>query len=1655
MKLGVLVVGLLLSTSAALAQIGDHPNTERGFEPAKAYAVGDLDSVNLFNGNLSVQIPIGQRYPVSETLSWGFELIYNSKLWDVEEEYDPGSGTWLTRTLPSDDFNAGLGWRLSPGEMDLTNEAIQLYVYVAPDGGRHVFADKLHTNVPGTPGYFYTTDGTYLRYHAASRALEFPDGTVHRFNSEGKLTVMHDRYWVDLNGNGIPQFGEPGGWVRVTITPVEWRFTDAHAREAVINLLNGNLSTAVLPGVGGVSETWTFGLSAETSIARVCPHNADTSPAAVRFLQTVTSPASLAVYQMTEYNQPAHPGPCNDSSGVLRKLKLPTQGTLEWDYGLYRRPDGTGGERFCRAAFTSSVGVTARRKVQPAAWGPTETQLYSAELEGATQPCTNGQPNTNVKEARTRVKHVTGPENPPGSPPPGHETIHYFSVAIEDVAGSWRKEEFGLPFTRLTTDTAGRFLSRKIVPDGATKAIQEHYVRYETDGEAGGNWGSNPRVVSERTRWPNQTPGSLADTYADVNREQFDGLGHFRQEVTGGNFDSANVRTETTNWNPGRGIYPGTFSLPPVTGPWSLETYDERTATEGTDTDKVQFCFDAATGVLLRQRVLEGAGLGVGDQIVVFTRNGLGHVIQQDEYGGDLQAVGTSATTPLCALGLPATPWFRTDYTHVAGVLATAEPKSGAGVSIGHKTLHRSIDVSTGLVTSETDPGGLTTTYTYDALHRRTVSVPPATEDALVFHTYFPATASNRARFSIVAKTHPEPRITLTKEDFYFDGFGRLVEERRLLPASVTTKRFTQFDLVGNLLSQSVWSAAASPPVTRFENYDALGRPGRRVFPDGKTEFLFYDGPRGRSRQYKVGTAWSPATSQVTESDIGAGETFDRQGRLWKVQEPKLTSAAGSEVTQYAYDAAGRLVHVTQGAQQRSFVYDGRGFLRSESHPELGGITGGGAISYSRHDARGNLGRRLDGPWTLETTYDAFGRPLRVEELLGGSARRLWKEWSYGAGQVAGDRSAGKVQTEKRHNWVVLPWSGSEVHVTVTESWAYAGRGGRASSRTTAIDAGSQSYHQAFSWDELGNLAWESYPTCQHATCVDSGAAQPRTQSYTYTNGLLTNVPGFGNLTYHPNGLVASVAHGNGVTDTITADGSGLPRPGAISTAGALTTNWVSGAYTYDGAGNLVKMGTDYFLYDARSRVTLGRIGDGGVEKKQSYGFDRYGNLLSMTTQIGTGTPVTRTNATVDTTNRLSASVYDTAGNTTSQGGKTYSYDPFHRITVVPGNRVWIYGPGDERLWTLRWPNPADSSTLVEVYFLRGLDQRVRREYYELGGNAVGKWSVGKDYIYRDGQLLAAYVPPIEQTLHYSLDHLGSPRLLTDQGRATLALHHYYPFGEEATNPNQDAERMRFTGHERDLLDSGTTDDLDYMHARWCSPMTGRFLSVDPAGGAPGEPRSWNRYSYVLGNPLMHVDPTGEAEELIGYRNVPATGEGPIEGYYYGESLSVGSGFRGTTTNPNTGVWGLNQLQAGAALHNFGLPALGFDKLGTWDRLASAIPIQSNQYGDCVRERRLFNLVGEYAEASGWPEAIGTSSALLDNSNAFTAVPKAVVPPFRQIGTPLTTGLSVVGHYVGGRSSALGSGLRTAGRAISRVATPVTIAEGLWAWGALSSCAFE
>lgn len=203
-KLGALALAalwLVLWPAALDAQ--QHPNLERGFAPEKLYQFGGIDNVNVLNGNVALTIPIGMAYPAGGNLTYALTLTYNSKLWDIEERARPLPNPPYVQALPNRRANAGFGWQLSMGRLvpplDPTNNTdLFAWLYVGPDGSEHVLHGSYLAPGPPTPQPTgFSKDGSFLRFrHLANNVheLDFPDGTIHKFDAGNRLVEIRDRF---------------------------------------------------------------------------------------------------------------------------------------------------------------------------------------------------------------------------------------------------------------------------------------------------------------------------------------------------------------------------------------------------------------------------------------------------------------------------------------------------------------------------------------------------------------------------------------------------------------------------------------------------------------------------------------------------------------------------------------------------------------------------------------------------------------------------------------------------------------------------------------------------------------------------------------------------------------------------------------------------------------------------------------------------------------------------------------------------------------------------------------------------------------------------------------------------------------------------------------------------------------------------------------------------------------------------------------------------------------------------------------------------------------------------------------------------------------------------------------------------------------------
>ena len=1571
----------LLFLLAPLPAEAQHPNIATGFRPEHTFVAGGIENINLFNKNLTLVIPIGPSYPVGPDLSVGFTLTYAASPWEWEEEEDADSSKPYLQAKPRGGTLAGLGWDFGFGRILLPHDPgnpSEKTQYQSPDQALHELAGALHDPGSGTlPGQevAFTTDGTYLRFQNASQTLEHPDGTRRTLGPHGP-TRIEDRHgngvtilYSDFNASGRPRL---------------WTVTDDHGRVHEVHFvqIRGRMvvTEVRLEAFGGTPAIYNFSY-AEVNLPRACNHPrfcspggdglcGDTSNVWVPLLTRVELP-DLSAYSMpTGYYETATlgtcPSPARRLNGLLERLDLATGGSFAWDWADFQFPEASG--RLLGAPpgtppdppFSTAIGVAERRHLTRSG-GVLGRWTYQHELTSFAD-CT---------ECELVVTET--------AEPPGHVTKHYFSVwpgkleaPFTDPPGGWTKHEYGLPFTRASGSgdgsTPGRFLSRRIHDDnGVLKRTV--YVRYERSGATK----ANPRLASQRTVYHDD-----GGRRADLNNTDFDGLGHFRQVQETGNFPGSPSRTTTTNWNPGRSL----SNLPGPNDPWVLGTYDSRQVSEGGQTIRQDFSFNAATGFLNRTRTRASTAGACGTTDVVVERTHVsGFPRLEDVYGGDGQSL---ACGDLSTLALPAQPVYRRRHTHTCGVLSKTEiVQPGAG-ALSFLPLDLTIDCPSGLVAAARDTAGLQTSYEYDEMGRLTLEDLPAGQGADTTYQYDREGTSGNlpARVTIQRKNGA---AVLAESQVRVDGFGRVEEERRTMADGSTAVRHTLWSSRGWIENRSEWEALGDPERsnTLFRLQDPFGRPTRITLPDGQVVVISYSGDG--SRTIRVPVATSLIAGEPVLTNAVTTEVHDRFGRLIELHEPNGTK------TTYQHDAQGNLIQVKVNdggspVQSRTFTFDGRGFLTSETHPELGT-----SILYSEHDPLGNPGRIRRGGWDLAYSFDPAARLTEIKER---GTTRVWKSWDYATGNFqAGQWSNGKLRSASRHNRIFVPGTTEEADVVASESYTYDGLGGRISSVQTTVGVGSPgdntqpTFTYSLGYDPLGNVSSRSQPACTFNFCSGSSANPARALTAAYTQGLLTAVPGYASsITYHPNGLIAQVTHANGVADLQEKDPDDLARPLRLSTSGA-SEGFDSGLYDFDGAGNVTKMGSDRFIYDllsrigeaqvevpgtgcgeelllqsgtesgtvthqscgtvraegsygvgatgnvtlrAGNRVVLGdgfSVASGGrltvatdpaldpegepQDASQSFTYDLFGNLLTVTTEREGETLETRTIGTSSATNRLTVASYDLSGNVTAWVGREYRYDPFNMLWQTKptnGNGVsFLYGPGDERLWTIDWTRGANSANWLETWTLRDLDGTPLRQFRTEGGNVdPDKWKFHRDYVYRGGALLAAHTP--EGLRHFHLDHLGSPRLITGANGTTLAQHLYFPFGEEATNAGQNAEAMKFTGHERDNLDAGgTTADLDYMMARYFSAHLGRFQSIDPVGVAPNWPQSWNRYSYTLGNPLKYTDPRGMWPFF------------PLGDWPLWDEITITGQLIPLPTrpfNPSTGVQGLGDLLSGRGLLN-------------------------------------------------------------------------------------------------------------------------------------------
>ncbi|HEX6045429.1 MAG TPA: RHS repeat-associated core domain-containing protein, partial [Pyrinomonadaceae bacterium] len=663
----------------------------------------------------------------------------------------------------------------------------------------------------------------------------------------------------------------------------------------------------------------------------------------------------------------------------------------------------------------------------------------------------------------------------------------------------------------------------------------------------------------------------------------------------------------------------------------------------------------------------------------------------------------------------------------------------------------------------------------YDDLLDRPTQIKRAVGAPAASQTLFSYDDANRT-ITTTSDLHANTDGVLVTKLLY-DQMGRTIETRQYEGGGNYISVQTQYDALGRAYKSSnpfrPWQSESA--VWTTQAFDALGRVVSVTTPDSAA----------------VSTAYSGNSVTVTDQAGKAKKTVtDALGRLVEVYEDP--NGLNYQTT-YSYDVLDSLVKVTQGSQQRFFMYDSLKRLIRARNPEQGtlaglnlsdALTGNSAWSAGyQYDANGNVTQTTDARGVISTfVYDALNRNTTIDysdtTSINPDVKRFYDGATNGIGRFWYFYKGGDYAT------------GTNVDHTSVDSYDALGRPLVQRQLFKLNGAWSATYQTSRAYNAAGGVISQTYPSGHSVT-------------YNYDNAGRLADKNASDLAFRGNlgdGVQRTYASGNVYSPwgSLTMERFGTQTPlyhklqynirgqlwdVRVATGSDVNGSWNRGALqmfyesTYgfgisgpDNNGNVVKskhyvplddssstwaIHDQTYTYDALNR--LAAVSEDFVsstqpqtqQSLQSYTYDRWGNRTINQSSWGTG--INKKEFTVDNaTNRLGVPAgqsgvmtYDNAGNLitdTYTGAGARTYDAENRMLTA-----------------------ADSTGQTSRYTYNSDGKRTRRQV----ASSQEQW-----YVYGfDGELLAEYrASSLASSPEKEYGYRGGQLLVTASGRFNVAL---------------------------------------------------------------------------------------------------------------------------------------------------------------------------------------------------------------------------------------------------------------------------------------------
>ena len=1437
-----LLIPLLLV--AVLFANAQDTGVEQGIKPYGAYHGGDIDSISLGNGNLTLHIPLISYPQRGGKLRVGFSVLYQNLFYTNTDNCTKNPlpncvpHIWVYHLTYGQPYPNGAYTPLSivpdfyPTVSNLSVTQDSGVKIIEPDGAVHPMGrttGQMYASMDAS-GYKYSYDGavfgdplgtgTIIDRHGTRYSFPYLSGGCCEPNYPGPISKIED-----VDGNVLtPNYNANNGLV-------SW--TDTLGR--TIPLPAG--SPWILPGPNGgttqfnISGTFIGANDPITYVPPGCATNCTVMSAPRTLLQSIVLPNGTAwTFDF-------------DNTGALSKITLPTGGSISYTWNINSSrcvPDGDVLLNYGSSATARTLDANDGSGGHT--WNYALNWTGSAWQNIVTDPNLNDSVHTltgGCSAYETELDQYNGTHT--GGTLLKKTVTTYNSVADPFQSGVQINV---VPLTITTTDMLSGKTSQVVKTYDSGIPLTVYAPSPPTNALYG-------NVLTEQQYdYGNGVPGALLRTTA-TQYLAFANSGYLNNNLL-------DVVSQTA-------IFAGNSAAGACGSNGAIActyySYDENTPT--------------SSGITMQHDSISPAGTIRGNLTSVhhWLNSGTFTCPGGGSGGSNPYIVSSSTYYDTGKVATASDPCGHSTSYLYSSTYYGAFPTTVTN-ALGQQSTN-AYDFNTGAVTSTTDPNQLVTSYSYDSMARLLhANHPDGGQDTITRQeTTPPFTATLTSTINT-----SQNKIPLN----VFDGLGRVNQTQLTSDPQGIVYTDTTYDALGRMHSVSnpyrSSDATSSPGVTTY-TYDALGRKTQETYPDGSVLTTAYCGPN---------TLVTDPTGKWRRSRVNG------LGQLVEVDEPNAVGATVAStgcpgtgeaiwVTSYTNDVLGNLKQVVQnGSHTRTFTYDSLSRLLTSANPETGTFT------YTYNPDGTVLTKRDARAITTTYTYDALHRETGVGYSNGDPSLAFTYDGS-NCLNLSACHNIG-------HRTGMTDGAGSE-------AWAYQvdntnSRSIHREQRTTNSSPNNITKTTTYYLDLAGNVTQLVYPTGRTVNYTHDSADRPSSATdasngITYAAaailpmGVIDLTCPIAGVCYTPQGSIYSMSIGQGssplfVGMNVYGTYNNRLQPQEIRANSIvkvqilyrwtqqtvadmdITYNFVdpttskNAGHVYGIANNLNSSRSQAFTYDQLNRiVSAGTTATTGTYCwGNQYSYDAYGNLLSQagwTPTYNSCTEYTMTAVTADGSNHISGLSYDAAGNTLGDGNYTYTWDGESQMKTA-GGVTYAYDGDGRRV--------AKSGAVSKLY------------WYGSGGEILSETDAAgntlNDYVFFGGKRVAL-VPATGSVLYYAEDLLGSSRVIV-QADGTLCYDgDFTPYGGEKAYTSTCAQNYKFEGKERDT--ETLNDDFGAREYSWRS---GRWLSSDWSADPEAvpyadltNPQTLNLYSMVADDPESFADLDGH-EAMFG--GTPAGG---------------------------------------------------------------------------------------------------------------------------------------------------------------------------------------